>query len=814
VTSGGKTRSGVSPPLEIPSYGTREFSDLDVSILDSIDIPIVVLGRDYKVKRFNTAAKEILHLGAADIGLPARSVQALAHLPEIERWCAQVMIDGVPSRNDLRTGDRWFQVRISTYLDTERQMSGAVLTFTNVTAFRASLSQAVYEREYTKTILNTVVDPLVVLDAGLRVQTGNRAFYDWFGTSREQTQGLALSEFPGVDWGVSDLWSALADTLSQAREFHTVELEGCFPKAGRRTVLLDARRITREGSNLLLLVFRDITERKQAEDALRETEKRFRTLFESMDEGYCVVEMIFDERSAPIDYRFLEVNPVFEKQTGIKDARGRSMREIAPDHEQHWFDIFGGIALSGETLRFENAAVALGRYYEVCAFRVGAPELRHVGIVFNDITARKNLERQRELLFAQEAALRKDAEAAAQVLAQTQEVLRQRVAELAAADRHKNEFLAILAHELRNPLAPLRNAVQILQRSPGDAAVVDKARALIDRQVHHMSRLVSDLLEAARMQNGHIKLQTATLDLRACVEHVVELMRPMFEGEGQTLQVFLPQAPVWVEGDATRLEQVFSNLLHNAHKYTPARGAIEMSLDLAQEGASFCALVRVVDNGQGIDAELAPRLFNLFTQADRSLARSQGGLGIGLSLVRTLVELHGGRVSMRSEGRDRGTTFEVRIPIAAAPLVEVAAAGLVPSQQSLVTERRVLVVEDNKDIRESSCEVLQMEGFDVTTVATGTEALEAARHFDPNIILLDVGLPDLSGYEVARRLRGEPQFARTILIAITGYDTPEARALTAAAGFDHHVCKPFNFDELAKLLNSSTAVSSAKVAAR
>ena len=551
-----------------------------------------------------------------------------------------------------------------------------------------------------------------------------------------------------------------------------------------------------------MLAFRDITERKRSEEARRDSETRFRTLFDSMDEGYSVVEMIFDGKNNPIDYRFLEINPAFERQTGIKHARGRCMREIAPDHEQHWFDIYGRIALTGETLRFENPAAALQRYFEVCAFRVGPPELRRVGIVFNDITERKNTDRQRELALAQEEALRKDAETATRALAQTQEVLHKRVEELAAADRHKNEFLAILAHELRNPLAPLRNAVQILRRSPDDALVVAKARDLIDRQVQHMARLVSDLLEAARAQNGQIKLQRTTLDLRSIIEHVVDLMRPVFDGKHQRLRMTLPDAPVWVEGDATRLEQVFTNLLSNANKYTEDRGAIEIGLGAGLiDEAARSALVQVIDNGEGIDAELVPHLFQLFAQADRSLAHSQGGLGIGLSLVRTLVEMHGGQVSMRSEGRGRGSTFEVRIPLTRTPLDKETSDTSLPSLQSVAGQRRVLVVEDNEDIRESSCDLLSMAGFEVTGVSTGTEALEKAPAFDPNVVLLDVGLPGLSGYDVARSLRKLPQFASTVLIAITGYDTPEARALSAAAGFDHHICKPVNFDELARLLS-------------
>jgi two-component system CheB/CheR fusion protein len=388
-------------------------------------------------------------------------------------------------------------------------------------------------------------------------------------------------------------------------------------------------------------------------------------------------------------------------------------------------------------------------------------------------------------------------------LVQTQESLRKRVAELAAADRHKNEFLAILAHELRNPLAPLRNAVQILHRSPGDAVVTAKARELIDRQVHHMSRLVTDLLDAARAENGQIKLQRASLDLRSSIEHVVDLMRPVFEGKRQTLRVSLPEEAVWVEGDSTRLEQVFTNLLSNANKYTPERGQIEIRLAtvIIQDEKRY-AVTHVIDNGDGIDTELVPRLFELFAQADRSLAHSQGGLGIGLSLVRTLVEMHGGRVTIRSEGPGRGSAFEVRLPLTQPPLMLAAPEdGKFPSvPEKVARQQRVLVVEDNQDIRESSCELLAMAGFEVSAAATGFEALEKAPAFRPTAVLLDVGLPDLSGYDVARRLREKPQFASTLLIAVTGYDTPEAHALSAAAGFDHHMSKPVNFDDLTTLL--------------
>jgi CheY-like chemotaxis protein len=284
---------------------------------------------------------------------------------------------------------------------------------------------------------------------------------------------------------------------------------------------------------------------------------------------------------------------------------------------------------------------------------------------------------------------------------------------------------------------------------------------------------------------------------------VVVLVRPTFERKHQMLRTTLPDAPVWVEGDGTRLEQVFTNLLSNANKYTQEQGNIEINLGVSPvDEAARCAIIQVIDNGEGIEGELVPRLFELFSQADRSLAHSQGGLGIGLSLVRTLVELHGGQVSMRSEGKGNGSMFEVRIPITGMPPEnETSQSSTLP--QSVVRQRRVYVVEDNQDIRESTCELLSMAGFEVVGVASGSEALQNAPAYAPDVVLLDVGLPGLSGYDVARRLREMPQFAGTLLIAITGYDTPEARALSSAAGFGHHICKPVNFDELVRLLNQS-----------
>jgi two-component system, chemotaxis family, CheB/CheR fusion protein len=390
-------------------------------------------------------------------------------------------------------------------------------------------------------------------------------------------------------------------------------------------------------------------------------------------------------------------------------------------------------------------------------------------------------------------------------LAQTQESLRSRVSELAIADRQKNEFLAILAHELRNPLAPLRNAVQILKLSPADVEVSARARELIERQVKHMSRLVGDLLDAARAQHGQIQLQRERLDVRSIVERAVDMMRPQFDARKQILRVQLAVEPVMIDGDPTRLEQVVSNLLSNAHKYTGDGGIIEVSVGTsgASDPESPQAVVRVSDNGEGIDPDLLPSLFQLFTQADRSLAHSQGGLGIGLSLVRTLVELHGGRVNAYSAGRNRGSEFVLRIPLRADRHEEGDLDdGALPAVGASQRPQRVLVVDDNPDIRESTGMMLTMIGHEVKSAASGHEALQTAAQFRPHAILLDIGLPDLSGYEVARQLRQMAHVASARIIAVSGYDTPEARDRALDAGFDHHVAKPVTLADLEELLHA------------
>jgi two-component system CheB/CheR fusion protein len=373
--------------------------------------------------------------------------------------------------------------------------------------------------------------------------------------------------------------------------------------------------------------------------------------------------------------------------------------------------------------------------------------------------------------------------------------------ELQEASRKKDEFLAMLSHELRNPLAPMRNAIEVLRLKGPPDPFLQSARDVIDRQLRHLTRLVDDLLDASRITQGKITLQKEKLELASIINRAVETSLPLIEERGQQLIVSVPPQPVLLSGDPTRLSQVLSNLLNNAVKYTEEGGRIWVSAK--REGEE--AVVRVRDSGVGIPEEVLPHVFDLFTQADRSLDRSQGGLGIGLTLVRNLVEMHGGRVQAKSGGPGKGSEFTVYLP--ALPSQSKAAEVPQASKQRSAScaGLRVLVVDDNVDSADTLAFILKLSGHDVRTAYAGDTALEEAGSFVPQVVVLDIGLPRMSGYEVARRLREQPEMKASFLIALTGYGQDEDRQRTMSAGFDHHLIKPVDPEKLQFLINSLTS---------
>jgi two-component system, chemotaxis family, CheB/CheR fusion protein len=797
----------------------------------------------------------------------------------------------------------------------------------------------------------------------------------------------------------------------------------------------------------------DITKVKEAEDALRASEERYRALFASIDEGFCVIEKVDGQAGAPVDFRYVEANPAFAAQSGVSGVVGKTIRQAFPGEPDAWFETYDAILRTGEPMRFERGLVSQGRVLELYAFRVEDGSHRRVAVIFKDITARKQAEeaqarlativassddaivskdlngvitswnRGAERLFgytAQEAVgqpvtilipserfdeergilerlrrgeavehfetvrRRKDgtlfdasvtvspirdgqgmvvgaskiarditerkwAENAvrdseeryrtlfdlgpvavyscdaagviqkfnrraaelwgrepepgdtdarfcgsfklfrpdgrfmpheecpmAEVVAgrissaHDAEVLierpdgsrvtvvvnilplknqrgevtgaincfyditeRKRAEEaLRESDRHKNEFLAMLAHELRNPLAPILVSIEVLRRARsaegskprhpqrranessatthGPSDRTEQALAVLQRQVGQMVRLVDDLLDAGRISRGKIDLRRERVELSSVVYHAVEAVRPITEGRDQELTVTVPSLPVYLDADPTRLAQIVGNLLNNACKFTAAHGHIWLTVERWEEpgadhgkGTSIRfaphVVIRVRDTGIGIAADQLEHVFDMFAQVDASLERSSTGLGIGLTLVKTLTEMHDGTVEVRSDGLGQGSEFVVRLPIAVD--THAPASRPLATASAATTPLRILIVDDNRDSVEMLATLLKFIGHETHTVYDGLAAIEAATMFDPDVILLDIGLPGLNGYEAARRIRErQGQKRRPLLVALTGWGQDEDRRRSEEAGFDAHLVKPVDDAVLARLL--------------
>jgi signal transduction histidine kinase/CheY-like chemotaxis protein len=359
-------------------------------------------------------------------------------------------------------------------------------------------------------------------------------------------------------------------------------------------------------------------------------------------------------------------------------------------------------------------------------------------------------------------------------------------AELREADRRKDVFLATLAHELRNPLAPIRNSMQILKMPRVDAATAERTTGIMDRQVQHLVRLVDDLLDVSRVMRGKIELRRERVELASVIARAVETAQPLLEAQHHDFKIHLPAEPLPLDADPVRLAQIIANLLTNAAKYTEPNGHIRLTA--ASEGEQV--VLRVTDNGIGIDAEMLPHIFELFVQVDHASTRTQGGLGIGLTLVKSLVEMHGGAVEVHSEGLGKGSEFVVRLPLSVAPCKEPDDEQQGEPHTTRPTGYRLLVVDDNQDAANSLAVLLRLKGHEVQVAHDGFTALEVIKNYRPEAIFLDLGMPGMDGYEVARRIRQQPDLGNVVLAAITGWGQQEDRRRSMAAGFNYHLVKP------------------------
>lgn len=628
-------------------------------------------------------------------------------------------------------------------------------------------------RSFADNIVETVRKPLLVLDGELRVIRVNRAFCQTFKVTPAETANSLLYKVGNGQWDILELRTLLEEILPQHTEVDDFEVVHDFPRIGKKSMLLNARRLIQAADQapLILLAIEDITERKRLEEELHQvaTEVHEYTLsiVSTVREPLLVIDADLRVQSASRSfYENFRVTPEGTENRLLYDLGNRQwdipalrqlLEEILPQENQvndfsveHVFEHIGKKTMLLNARRLIRAT----------------DQTPMILLAIEDITERSRLEDE----------------------------LRQIAAAMSEADRRKNEFLALLAHELRNPLAPIRSAVQLMQLT-NDPEAIKAATGIVERQVDQMVRLVDDLLDVSRISRGKIELRKQRVDLASIVKQAIEDTGPLVKSMGHELTVTLPPEPVFLNADRTRLIQVLGNLLNNACKFTDMGGRISLAVEVAVGEA----VMSVRDNGIGIAAAQLPTIFEMFVQADTSMERSVSGLGIGLALVKNMVEKHGGTVAVQSHGLGRGSTFVVRMAIMESTAL-APAAGVEGGGPDLTTVQRILVVDDNVDAAMMLERLLQLNGKQTRIAHSGLDALEVAEQFRPHLIMLDIGLPKLNGYEVCRRIRQQPWGKDMVVIALTGWGQEEDRKRSKEAGFNAHFVKPLEREALMLVL--------------
>ena len=533
-----------------------------------------------------------------------------------------------------------------------------------------------------------------------------------------------------------------------------------------------------------------------AGDQFVEGQRALRAL-DLMPEAYLLVDH---------ELRVLSANRAATRALGLRASEilGRTLWDVAP---RHW---------DAPSTRNEIERIVHGEAED--HLRVGGPPVVDVGgaadqatasdidayhtaeggaaIFWHDVTDRVSLENFQRDFAAHLTAWNGELQSNVGVQARAESELRRLAAELSEADHRKDVFLATLAHELRNPLAPLSNGLHLMKLQRGGDATSEPIRAMMERQVSQLVRLVDDLLDVSRITQGKLELRKEPIDLMTVIEAAVETSRPSIERAEHELVIIAPDSRVVVDGDAARLAQVVSNLLHNAAKYTPRGGRIEIAVRRDDD----MAVVSIRDNGIGIPPEMIGRVFEMFMQVDQTLERSTAGLGIGLSLAKGLLEMHGGTLDANSDGNGLGSEFVMRLPVAITVRATPTGGSVEDDSATPTARRRILVVDDNVDSANTMAQLLEVLGNDVRTAHDGEAAIAVAAQLRPDLVIMDLGMPRLNGYEAARRIREQPWGARIVMVALTGWGHADAVEASVHAGFDHHLVKPVDIGALAQLL--------------
>ena len=732
----------------------RSNDDL-ANLLANTHIPTLFLDRRLRIKRFTPDATRLFSLIAGDVGRPLSDISARCDMRSLLQDAERVLVELAPIERADRSDDgRYFLCRTLPYRTRDERIDGVVVTFVDIT----ELERAAEGLRRFAGVMRGSDDSIVVHDLDGKVTDWNRGAQSMYGYSEAEAVGTSMAEL----------------LPEEAREAYREEIERAL--AGRHVPGVETRRRTRDGTVIdvsatftvvrgadgkpgaVALIERDITQRKRAEAELRASEQRFRSL---ADRAPALIWT--SDADGRVEFANHECETVLGRPAAA--LAGRRWTELLhPDDSARARAALTAVAVdSGRVDTTARVLVAGGepRWMKLAVIPRSADSPLgpgHVGCMVD-------------------VHLQVEAEA----------VLR-------AADRRKDEFLAMLGHELRNPLVPIRNAAEVLKRSGGDERRIAWVHEVLVRQVDHVTRLVDDLLDIARITRGSLLLHSEPVDLGVVIVRAIDAVQSLLERKRHQLETRLPTEPLWVEGDPVRLAQVFENLLTNAAKYTDDGG--EVSIALAREDDR--AVVHVRDNGLGIEPAAQGRIFELFVQNERSLDRSQGGFGIGLSLVQRLVQLHGGQVEAHSAGIGRGSDFIVRLPVLDGRMPAAADEGAAAPPPA--GGGRVLVIDDDADAAESLAMVLEMLGFPVAQAANLESAVRQARGFVPEVVVTDLAMPGADGYEVMRRLKTLPELAGTRYIALSGFGQHQDFERTRRAGFAKHFVKPVDPAELEQAL--------------
>jgi two-component system, chemotaxis family, CheB/CheR fusion protein len=789
------------------------------NLVASVGLPIVIVDRERRVRRFTPKARRVFNLIPGDVGRAIADIRPTVDAPALDGWIAEVIESAALKEVEVRdVGGRWQRLQVRPYQTADRRIDGAVVTVVDIDALKAAASEARRALDFVAATLETVPVPVLVVDEALRVTSANEAFYRMFDVSPATTIGRALRDVEHGPWRDVELDARMREALDRGAPLRQLELELDVPDVeGHWTLAVTGRRIPGAESDRgsLVLAFQDLTgvrlaeenrARSRADEAQRFlNEAGAAMLPESLDSDatlgvlahlvvprladWCVIDVV-DPGGTIRQAAAAHVDPEMERRAVA--LRRTYAPEAQAERGVAWVIRHGMPVLFPEVEDVPWLAQALGVEHPEFLRELGARSYVSVPIrgrtgVIGALSLVRGMPGRRygagDLAVAEGLGQR-----AGMAVENARLYLSAQNAIVA-----RDEFLAILSHELRNPLAPLRNSLHVLDRADPSSEPWRRAREVAERQVAHVTRVIDELLDVTRITHRKIQLHRANVELGDLVRRAAEDHRAVVEGRGVHLVVETPPDEVYVDGDVTRLVQVVGNLVQNAAKFTRRDDRVTVSLVRAGGAAE----IHVRDTGAGIDPALVNDLFQPFTQAKQTLARSEGGLGLGLAFVKGIVELHGGTVGASSDGPGRGAEFTIRLPIITAPAQQRRhdAIALAPPR---VVPRRVLIVDDNREAAETLAELVRMLGHHVDVAYDGPGALDQARRFAPEIVLCDIGLPGMTGYEVAKTIRAER--GEVTLIALSGYARPEDVKKATDAGFDRHLAKPADPGEIERLL--------------